>query len=183
MHTVLVHGLKGWPENSWFPWLRKELEARGFTTEALKLPNPMLPDRDAWVAMVQESMKDPDTVYIGHSLGCAAILIALKDYEGPPIRQVVCVSGMGRPYLSGSIVEKMQEWTGWFTSEIDYSSIRPKVKTWSVIHSKYDYVVPVKEGEWLAEQLGVKMVETKAKGHLTHEELCFELPEVLDAIV
>lgn len=183
MHAILVHGWKGWPDNAWFPWLRKKLEPRGFTTEALELPNPLLPDRDAWVKIVRDAIKYPDTVLIGHSLGCAAILLALRDYDGPPIEQVVCVSGMGRPYLSGAIIEKMKEWTGWFTSAIDFSAIRPKAKKWTVIHSRHDFIVPFKEGEWLAEQLGVPVIDPKAKGHLITEERCLELPEALEAIV
>lgn len=183
MHAVLVHGLKGWPDNGWFPWLRKELEARGFTTESLKLPNPLLPDRAAWVRMVRDSIKGPDTVLIGHSLGCAAILLALQEYDGPPVARVVCVSGLGRPYLTGTIMKKMKEWTGWFTSEIDFDAVRPKAKTWTVIHSPDDYIVPFSEGEWLAGQLGVPVIIPKAKGHLIHEERCFELPEALQAVL
>ena len=182
MNAVLVHGLKGWPDNAWFPWLRKELEKRGFTTESLKLPNPVLPERDAWVRLVKESIKGPDTILIGHSLGCAAILIALQEYDGPPVKQVVCVSGVGRPYLSNAIVDKIKEWTGWFSQPVDFSKIKPKAERWSVIHSPQDYIVPFKEGEWLAEQLGVPVIEPKVRGHLIQEEGCMELPEALEAI-
>lgn len=182
MHAILVHGWKGWPDNAWFPWLRKELEARGFTTESLKLPNPLLPDRDAWVSIVRESIKDPDTVLIGHSLGCAAVLLALQEYEGPPVEHVVLVSGMGRAYASGPIVDTMKKWTGWFQTSVDFTNVKPKAKRWTVIHSKDDYIVPFEEGKWLADQLGVPVIETQAKGHLIHEERCFELPEVLKAI-
>jgi len=183
MHAILVHGWKGWPDNAWFPWLRKELEAKGFTTEALKLPNPLLPERDAWVRMVKDSITGPDMVLIGHSLGCAAILLALQEYGGPPVAQAVLVSGVGRPYLSGAIVKKMEEWTGWFTESIDFEAIKSKARKWTVIHSRHDYIVPFEEGKWLADQFGVPVIEPKAKGHLITEERCLELPEALETIV
>ncbi|MBD3251847.1 hypothetical protein GF380_05365 [Candidatus Uhrbacteria bacterium] len=182
MHVVLVHGLKGWPENAWFPWLRRTLEEKGYTTEALKLPNPLFPKRNDWVEKVRLAISGPETILVGHSLGCAAILLALEEYEGPQIEQIVCVSGMGRPYLKGPVVQKVKEWTGWFTHELDFSTIKPKAKHWRVIHSTTDYVVPFREGEWLAAQLGVPIIETRANGHLIHEEGCMELPEVLHAI-
>lgn len=180
MHAILVHGWKGWPENAWFPWLRKELEAKGFTTEALELPNPLLPERKEWVDMIRNAIKSPDTVFVGHSLGCPAIMLALQKYDGPPVEHVVCVSGFGRAFVKTELFKK---WSDWFRADIDISLIKKKAKKWSVIHSKYDYVVPVKEGEWLAKQLGVKIVLTKTKGHLIHEERCFELPEVLHEII
>lgn len=178
MHVILVHGWKGWPENAWFPWLRKQLEARGDTTEALKLPKPVLPDRVAWSRMIREAIPGPDTILVGHSMGCPAILWALEEYGGPAIAQVVCVSGFGRPFFP---VRKYRDL--WFPRPVNFDDVRSKARAWSVIHSSMDPLVPFREGKWLAERLGVPVTVTKRVGHLAHEELAFEVPEILDAIL
>ena len=177
MHAVLVHGWKGWPEYAWFPWLRRELEKQGMTTEALKLPDPLWPDRRKWVDMVKASIKGPDTILIGHSLGCPTILFALQEYEGPPVHHVVLVSGFARLYPFPFIDR-------WFDSaHIDLASVKKKSRAWSVLHTRTDPMVPFTEGEWLAKQLDVKLIEVKSHwGHLAPENLAFDVPEILEAI-
>jgi uncharacterized protein len=175
MHALLVHGWKGFPENAWFPWLRRELEAQGMTTEAPQLPEPFLPDRKKWVALVKSKIKSPKTVVVAHSLGVPTTLFALEEYDGPPLEHVVCVSGFARPYPIPGLGQ-------WFNhSKLDFDRIRGKAKRWTVIHAKNDPLVPYAEGKWLAEQLGVPIVKNM-KFHMNQFTACYELPEVLDAI-
>ncbi|HWR00188.1 MAG TPA: alpha/beta hydrolase [Candidatus Methylomirabilis sp.] len=176
MHVILIHGWKGWPDNGWFPWLRKELEARGFTTEALALPNPVLPRKVVWATLVRDAIKSPETVLIGHSLGCLAILFALQEYDGPPIRHVVCASGFGRDFNVPGLYT-------WFDAPVDFAGVKMKARHWSVLHARNDRLVPYREGEWLAAELGVPVTVIDGKGHLTHEEKVFELPEALEAVI
>jgi len=178
MHAILVHGWKGWPENAWFPWLRRELERRGWTTEALALPRPILPDRREWVRTIRSAITGSDTVLVGHSLGCLAILWALDEHDGPPVERVVCVSGFARPFVP---IRQYRE--QWFPRDFDFQALKTKAKHWSVIHGSFDPLVPVNEGRWLAEHLGVPFTQTKRSGHLTQEERAFEVPEILDAVL
>ena len=180
MHAVLIHGWKGWPENAWFPWLREELETRGWTTEAPAMPNPILPRRERWVSVVLSKIKQPETVLIGHSLGCLAILWALAEYTGSPPARTVLVSGFGRPFLR--ILKNSQYHQEWFPRELDFSSVKSKSASWAVIHGRNDRLVPFEEGEWLAAQLGVALVVPKRTGHLIHEEGALDVPEILDAV-
>ncbi len=178
MHAILVHGWKGWPDNAWFPWLRRELEKQGMTTEALKMPNPLWPDRREWIKTLSDAITGPETILIGHSLGCPTILFALQAHHGPPIHQAVLVAGFCRTFPFPLVDQ-------WFDGEqIDMSIVKKKAKHWSVLHAKTDIMVPFKEGEWLAEQLGVPMTEVKSSwGHIAPENLAFEVPEILEAIV
>ncbi len=172
MHAVLVHGWEGWPENAWFPWLRRELAACGWTTEALKLPDPAIPKRTEWMKMIREAIKGPEIVLIGHSLGTLAILWTLEKYNGPPIAGVVLVSGFGRNFHFPGLQT-------WFPRDLNFSKIIPKARAWRVIHAHDDHLVPYREGQWLVHQLNVPLVTTKRHGHLTHFEGAFEVPEIL----
>jgi hypothetical protein len=177
MHAILVHGWEGWPENAWFPWLRKELEKQGYTTEALKLPNPAVPDRDAWVRTIRDAIRTPDTILVGHSLGCMTILLALQAYDGPPIAGVVLVSGFGRDYGAIGLSIWLQGTT------LDLPAIARKARWWSVVHGKNDLLVPFAEGEWLSEQLKTRIIVPERNGHLMHLEGAFEVPEILGSII
>ncbi len=180
MHAILVHGWEGWPENAWFPWLRRELGSRGWTTEALKMPDPALPKRTVWVDTIRRALGRPETVLIGHSLGCAAILWTLANYEGPPLTRVVLVSGFGRPF--STILKKAGQFHhDWFPHPLDLSAIKPKARSWAVVHAHRDPLVPFEEGEWLAKQLGVKLIVPARSGHLMHVEGALEVPEILEA--
>lgn len=176
MHAILIHGWEGWPENAWFPWLRRELESRGWTTESLRLPDPALPKRTAWMKMIESSIAQPNTVLIGHSLGALAILWTLEKYEGVPIAGAVLVSGFGRYFHVPGLHT-------WFPRDVDFERVRPKAKAWRVIHARADYVVPFREGQWLSTQLDVPIVTTKRLGHLTDHEKALDVPEVLDAVL
>jgi len=43
MNIVLVHGWLSSPDQHWFPWLKRELEGRGFHVIA-----PPMPKVEAW---------------------------------------------------------------------------------------------------------------------------------------
>lgn len=41
--VFIVHGWDGYPEEGWFPWLERELEARGFEVHVPALPDASTP--------------------------------------------------------------------------------------------------------------------------------------------
>jgi len=176
MHAVLIHGFKGWATNAWFPWLCRELESRDFTAASPMMPDPIWPRRDRWIEAVLAEIKGPDTILGGHSLGCLAILYALEAYEAPPIAGVVLVSGFARNFGFSGLET-------WIDRSINFSELRHHARSWQVLHSKDDDVVPYAEGEWLAKQLHTELTTTPPLGHLTHEEGVFEAPPVLEAVL
>jgi len=184
MHAILVHGWRGWPENAWFPWLRRELESRGWTVDAPAMPEPMLPKRDEWIAtlevVIERALKKKipasKIVLVGHSLGCPTILFTLQRHQGKPFAKVLLVSGFGRNFGAPGFQD-------WVRHKIDFDAVRHQAKKWAVLHGEGDIFVPVAEGRWLAEQLHATFVVTAWPGHFMHEEGVKELPEALDAIV
>jgi len=175
MNVILVHGLLGNPKNAWFPWLIHELDSRGYGVNSLKMPNPAAPSRSAWVKTLKDAIVEPGrTILVGHSLGCPTILNAVSDFPDGSFPHIVLVAGFGRPFTKALSI--------WFPAPLDLDAIRPKAKRWTVIHSTNDVIVPYAEGEWLAKQLGAKLI-TKDKGHLRFRDGARDLPEALDAIL
>ncbi|MBU1907637.1 alpha/beta hydrolase [Patescibacteria group bacterium] len=173
----MIHGYLGFPENNWFPWLKNELISRGYKVTIPSMPNPAFPVEKAWVKKLKALVKDPkNTILVGHSLGCAAILHFLQDYDGPQFKGVVSVAGFGRGFLK---VEKLY---GWFKQPLDFSKIKKAAQKWTGIHSKNDRLVPFEEGKWLSKKLGTEFI-VENNGHFLKQEGVTELPAVLDAIL
>lgn len=176
MTIVLIHGYLGFPDNCWFPWLRRELEARGHEVIVPAMPNPEFPERLGWQMTIERVVKDPSsTVLIGHSLGCLAILHYLRDTHGSAFPHILLAAGFGRDFLHSNRLSH------WFDAELDFSELKTKALRWTCIHSTNDLLVPFAEGEWLAQQLGARLI-VEQKGHLTRREGAETLPSILEAL-
>jgi hypothetical protein len=80
---ILVHGWAGSPDTNWLPWLKAELERKGYEVVVPEMPDTDTPVIDAWVSHLAEVVGVPDaeTYLIGHSVGCQAILRYLETVE------------------------------------------------------------------------------------------------------
>ncbi len=48
MHCIFIHSTGGNPQETFFPWARAQLEAKGIRTSAPSLPSSEWPDREGW---------------------------------------------------------------------------------------------------------------------------------------
>src|SRR5205814_8580147 len=82
--VFIIHA---WDESStscWYPWLKHKLEANGYEVTIPTMPNPEAPDMDSWIETLNKLVPDPDnqTYFVGHSIGCQAILRCLAALQG-----------------------------------------------------------------------------------------------------
>src|SRR3989338_7241510 len=90
----IVHGWDGYPEEGWFPWLKKELEAKGFEVQVPQLPQADAPRIYNWVPALTKTVGVPDkqTFFVGHSMGCQTIARYLETLpEGVQVGGAVFV--------------------------------------------------------------------------------------------
>lgn len=89
MNCIIVHGSnssekhanEGLPRNErhWKPWIKKELEKRGFDVSNELYPKDWLPDYEEWKKVFERNKIDENTILIGHSAGTAFILRWLSE--------------------------------------------------------------------------------------------------------
>ena len=77
-----VHGWASDPTGpAWIPWLKEECKKREIEFVAFEMPNSGNPKIDEWVGFLREHIKelDEEIFFLGHSIGCQAILRYLED--------------------------------------------------------------------------------------------------------
>ena len=82
--AFIVHGWEGTPESGWNPWLKNELEKKGFTVIVPPMPDTENPEMGAWLNHLKDVVGEPDKdcYFVGHSLGCITILRYLESLPG-----------------------------------------------------------------------------------------------------
>lgn len=56
MNAFIFHGAGGHPEENWFPWLKRELEAKGLEVFVPKFPTPEGEGLEAWLKVLEPLM-------------------------------------------------------------------------------------------------------------------------------
>ena len=83
--VILVHRWSGGPSDDWRPWLQDELGQRGYNVLSPEMPDMDTPVIEKWVGKLREvvGVPDADTYFVGHSIGCQAILRYLETIDTP----------------------------------------------------------------------------------------------------
>ena len=179
--AYLIHRWEGNPENCWFPWLKKELEAKGFAVVVPAMPNTDEPRIEEWVGHLKEIVKDVDeeTYFIGHSIGCQAIMRFLETLENVKVGGLVFVAGFfNLPNLETQ--EEKDIAKPWIENPIDTDKIKKMSKKITCIFSDNDPDVPLSDIDLFKERLGAKIIIEKGKGHFDEDSGVMELGVVLE---
>lgn len=178
--VVIVHGFNSWPDSHWFPWLKKELETRSHTVLVPRLPRPLLPNRDEWLAALTAAVGPlgEDTVIVTHSLGTVTALLYLESR--PPaehVRGVVAVAPFVRrryDILVGDFFERPP----------DLEALHPRIPHMVVLSDPKDHLVPFADAEYLAHAMHCELEVHGNRGHFDSRlNGVTEVPEVLTAVL
>ena len=174
----IVHGWEGSSKEPMIAWLGKIGGELGFETTVLDMPNPSVPTIDAWTKHLEENVYyvDQDTYFIGHSLGCQAILRYLEMNKGSQLGGAILIA----PALIISNLETEEAKDiarPWVDRPIDFANIRTMSNNFVTIFSDDDKWVHLdKNREIIEKGLNQKIIIQNAKGHFTKDEGVSELP-------
>ncbi len=183
--VFIIHRWDGTPKSDWYPWLKRELEKKGFKVEIPEMPNTSEPKINEWVNHLRRVVEklDNETYFIGHSIGCQTIMRFLEeeDYHGK-IRGLIFVAGWFRlGNLENEEVETIVN--PWINTPIDFNKIKQKILNSVVFLSTNEPYGFVKENTKIfKEKLNAKIILEKDKGHFTQDDGVNELPEILNFI-
>lgn len=185
--VFIVHGWDGSPNEGWFPWLKAELEKRGYAISVPALPHPERPTIEDWVGALAAAVgkADAQTYFVGHSIGCQTILRYLATLpKGSQVGGAVFVAGWFT--LSASLSAAEQEIAReWLAKEIDTNMVRGAMQQSAAIFSETDTWVPMDNKKIFEEKLGSKTHIEKCggQGHFSGSDGVTELPKVLELVL
>lgn len=186
--VIIVHGWDGHPDECWFPWLKKELEGRGYSVDVPQLPQPDQPTIDNWVSALAQiaGVIDQETTFVGHSTGCAAILHLLeRQPAGTKVGRVVLVG----PWLTKlktlhkETPDDQRLAQAWLDHQPNWTRIRSVVHRVVGIFSDNDQYVDLADADVLRQELKAKIVIEHNLGHMGPDVHCLQLPVALHAVL
>jgi hypothetical protein len=185
--VYIIHGWDGYPEEGWFPWLKKELENQKFIVTVPLLPNNEDPRIKNWIPALQQIVNNPDeqTYFIGHSMGCQAIIRYLETLsEDIKIGGAVFVAGFFKSLSNLEDEETVRDVANeWLKTPINLQEAKKHLNKSIAIFSDNDPYVPLNNQDEFKNILNSKIIIEHKKKHFSGSTGTIELPIALEAIL
>src|SRR5262245_42142580 len=82
-NAYIIHGWGGNPKEKMLQWVAREFGKLGYAVTIPAMPNADGPEIQAWIEKLNQTVELTDeTVLIGHSIGCQAVLRYLEQAPG-----------------------------------------------------------------------------------------------------
>ena len=184
--VFIVHGWDGYPEEAWFPWVKKKLEEEGFFVVVPQMPNAGAPEMDSWISFLHGIVgrSDEHTYFIGHSIGCQTVLRYLASLpEGIKAGGAVLVAGwVSLTPMAIRTAEDQMIARPWMERPIPYEKIISHTEKFVGIFSDDDPYVPIENQLTYREKLNADVLMLPGRGHFNEESNTKELPEAVSAL-
>ena len=177
--VFIFHGTGGYPEENWFPWLKKELEKSGCKVIVPQFPTPKNQTLENWFKVFDQYKNDIDsnTILIGHSLGGCFLLRVLESLKNPIKAAYFVATPIG--------IQPIVNWSGDqpFTGHpFDWQKIKNNANKFYIYHSDNDPYVGLENGKQLAHNLGVKLTFIPNSGHFNKSAGFLKFDDLLEKI-
>jgi uncharacterized protein len=185
--VFIIHREGASPDDDWYQWLKGMLVERNFQVFVPKMPDTNEPHISSWVPYLSElvAAADKQTYFVGHGIGCQAILRYLETLERTArVGGAVFIAGWFR-LMDGSIKDEKQKKIAmeWESSPIDFQLVRDHLDQSLACFSDNDPFVPLSESKIFEAALGSKVIIHPKRGHFTKADGVYELHIALNEIL
>ena len=185
--VLIIHQWMAGAGGDWRPWLKSELEKSGYEVSVPEMPDIDTPVLEKWVSHLANAVGvlDKDTYFIGHSIGCQAILRYLDAHRFGPLETVggaIFVSGwFNLENLEDKEVKEIAK--PWIETPINFEKIKTVLPKSTLIISDNDPYGAFEENKKRFREIGSKIIVLPGAGHITTEDGFTELPVVLEELL
>jgi len=173
--ALILHAWFSNPTSNWYPWLKIELEKRGYEVWVPELPTMPTnkPDMETMLRFILEkNFVDNDTIVIGHSLGS---VLAMRLAESVGFKKGILLA----PWDFNDLTPAHQSF--WQTM-MDHKTIKKNVTEWVELISDNDpYFTKITYHDVIG-RLNGKAVDLGPRGHFGKDDKVTEVPEILEFI-
>lgn len=184
--AIIIHGWGGSPEEPLLKWIKKQLENKNYEVSMPLMPDTDEPKITIWVNKIKETIKNPDenTYFIGHSIGCQAILRYLETLN-KKVGEIILIAPW--MYLDEKTIEEEEEGSikiikPWIETPIKWNKAKECASNFVCIFSDNDPYVPVDNKELFEEKLNATIIIEHNKGHFDPSSNVNELGVIKDLI-
>ncbi len=158
-NAIIFHGTGTRPDEFWFPYLKENLESRGYSVWLPQLPNADKPNVAEWLPFALDNGTfSENTVLIGHSKGSALILHILEKIN-IQIKQAILVAGYAEALPRNAQSDDRDE--------LHWGNIKSHVKDIIFVNSDNDpWKCDDKQGRIILNHLGGTQVILHGEGHM-----------------
>lgn len=169
--AAILHGTAGNPNENWQPWLRRQLERRGYEVFVPQLPCANHPDWSRYEPFLKTCGWDfADNLVIGHSSGSTAMLRLMQSDWFPRVDAAVFV-GL---FVNVRMLEAdPAEWYNQgmfdelFPEQFRWRTIRDRAGYRLVIHADDDPFCAYDDAQVAAANMDAKLVTVPGGKHLS----------------
>lgn len=170
---VFIHGNQSshW-SFGWSPWLKVELEKRGFKTFFETMPDSIIARSEYWLPFLKDHVHaGEDDVLIGWSTGAVA---AMRYAEQNKILGSVLVS----PCYT-DLGDELEKQSGYYDKPWNWNVIKSNQDKIALIWGDDDPFIPQAEFEYIAEKLNPTRIKVPGGGHFIERTV---FPELLQYV-
>ncbi len=161
--ALILHGTGDNPNKNWFPWLKNELEQKGYKTWVPQLPQAKQPSIKRYNEFIFSSNWEfnNQSTLIGHSSGAVAILGLLQALPADVQVDTCILVGVFKDGLGWSNLSEL------FETPFDYDYIKTKAKRFIFIHSDDDPYCPLDHAKYISSKLGGELIIKPSQQHFS----------------
>jgi hypothetical protein len=159
-NAIILHGSGETPNSFWIPYIKEDLEKKGYEVWIPQLPDADAPVLSKWLPLVLEGGKfSKETVIISHSAG-GPLLLSVLEKIAVKIKQAILVAGFSYP-LSGDTAKDILQ------DSYDWQKIKDNVEDIIFINSNNDpWGCDDKQGKLMFDNLGGTLIVRDGEGHM-----------------
>jgi predicted alpha/beta hydrolase family esterase len=181
----IIHGWDYTPDMHWYPWLKTELEKKGYEVVAPNMPNTSIPMIKEWVNFLGKVVGkiDKNTFFVGHSIGSQTIMRFLeKQPSKNKIGGCVFVAGwFNLTNLEDKEIESIAK--PWIETKINTEKVMEVANKIIVLLSENDPFNCLIENVEKFKEINAKVIIEKNKGHYTSDDGINILSSALNAVL
>lgn len=183
MNNVFIfHGTEGYPDENWFPWLKQELEQKGYSVFVPQFPSPPVVSAKIaeWFDVLKNYEKyiDENAILIGHSLGGIFTLRILEKLEHP----VKAAFFVGTP-IGVQPIKNYDRDSSFSGFDFNWEVIKKKAQHFVVFQSDDDPYVGLENGKELSKNLGVELSFVPNAGHFNKRAGYLKFEKLRDKVL
>lgn len=154
-NVIILHGTGCNPNLYWYPYIKQNLENKGYDVWVPTLPNTEEADLKEWLSFILENgIINEETILIGHSAGSALILSILEKIN-VKIKQAILVAGFID--LDSKILQTSYDWNKIKSNIDDIIFINSDDDPWGCNDT---------QGKKMFDKLGGTLIIRHGEGHM-----------------